>query len=138
MTDEVISPLRRRMIEDMTIRKLTPKTQQGYIRTIRNLAAFIGRSPDKASHSHLHSGCPHGCKYGREGRGGSGALQVGSTGAGGTADWRGSEGLCGSKTSVELPVHSQPMTPQNGEIATTGASPRSTSTPFVSGPPLTL
>jgi len=25
MTDEVISPLRRRMIEDMTIRKLTPK-----------------------------------------------------------------------------------------------------------------
>jgi hypothetical protein len=28
MTDEVISPLRRRMIEDMTIRNLTPKTQQ--------------------------------------------------------------------------------------------------------------
>jgi integrase/recombinase XerD len=35
MTDEVISPLRRRMIEDMTIRKLAPKTQQGYIRTIK-------------------------------------------------------------------------------------------------------
>jgi hypothetical protein len=34
MTDQAISPLRRRMIEDMTIRKLTPKTQQGYIRTI--------------------------------------------------------------------------------------------------------
>jgi integrase/recombinase XerD len=49
MTNEVISPLRRRMIEDMTIRKLSPKTQQGYIRTIRNLAAFLGRSPDKAS-----------------------------------------------------------------------------------------
>ena len=49
MTDEVISPLRRRMIEDMTIRKLAPKTQQGYIRTIKGLAAFIGRSPDKAS-----------------------------------------------------------------------------------------
>jgi integrase/recombinase XerD len=49
MTDKTISPLRRRMIEDMTIRKLTPKTQQGYIRTIKNLAAFIGRSPDKAS-----------------------------------------------------------------------------------------
>jgi hypothetical protein len=27
----------------------TPKTQQGYIRTIIDLAAFIGRSPDKAS-----------------------------------------------------------------------------------------
>ena len=49
MTDEVISPLRRRRIEDMTIRKLAPKTQQGYIRTIKDLAAFIGRSPDKAS-----------------------------------------------------------------------------------------
>jgi len=49
MTDQAISPLRRRMIEDMTIRKLAPKTQQGYIRTIKDLAAFIGRSPDKAS-----------------------------------------------------------------------------------------
>jgi site-specific recombinase XerD len=49
MTDQAISPLRRRMIEDMTIRKLAPKTQQGYIRTIKNLAAFIGRSPDTAS-----------------------------------------------------------------------------------------
>jgi site-specific recombinase XerD len=49
MTNEGISPLRRRMIEDMTIRKLSAKTQQGYIRTIKNLAAFIGRSPDKAS-----------------------------------------------------------------------------------------
>ena len=27
MTDEAMSPLRRRMIEDMTIRKLAPKTQ---------------------------------------------------------------------------------------------------------------
>src|SRR6266436_1482515 len=49
MTDEAMSPLRRRMIEDMTIRKFAPKTQQGYIRTIKDLAAFIGRSPDKAS-----------------------------------------------------------------------------------------
>jgi hypothetical protein len=31
MTDETMSPLRRRMIEDMAIRKLAPKTQQGYI-----------------------------------------------------------------------------------------------------------
>src|SRR3984893_11505857 len=49
MTDEAMSPLRRRMIEDMTVRKLSPKTQQGYIRTIKNFAAFLGRSPDKAS-----------------------------------------------------------------------------------------
>jgi integrase/recombinase XerD len=49
MTDEAMSPLRRRMIEDMTVRKLSPKTQQGYIRTIKNFAAFLGQSPDKAS-----------------------------------------------------------------------------------------
>ena len=49
MTDEAMSPLRRRMIEDMTIRKLAPKTQQGYIRTIKNFAVFLGRSPDTAS-----------------------------------------------------------------------------------------
>jgi integrase/recombinase XerD len=49
MTDEAVSPLRRPMIEDMTIRRLSPKTQQGYIRTIKSLAAFLGRSPDKAS-----------------------------------------------------------------------------------------
>ena len=49
MTDEATSPLRRRMIEDMTIRKLVPKTQQGYIRTIKNFAAFLGRSPDRAT-----------------------------------------------------------------------------------------
>ncbi|MEH2492959.1 site-specific integrase [Bradyrhizobium sp. AZCC 2230] len=49
MTDEATSPLRQRMIEDMTIRKLAPKTQQGYIRTIKDFAAFLGQSPDTAS-----------------------------------------------------------------------------------------
>ena len=44
-----MSPLRRRMIEDMTIRKLAPKTQQGYTRTIKDFTAFLGRSPDTAS-----------------------------------------------------------------------------------------
>jgi integrase/recombinase XerD len=49
MTDEAMSPLRRRMIEDMTIRKLAPKTQEGYIRTIKSFAAFLGHSPDTAN-----------------------------------------------------------------------------------------
>ena len=49
MTDAAISPLRRRMIEDMTIRKLAPKTQEGYIRTVKNFAAFLGRSPGTAN-----------------------------------------------------------------------------------------
>jgi site-specific recombinase XerD len=37
------------MIEDMTIRKLAPKTQQGYVRVVKDFAAFLGRSPDTAS-----------------------------------------------------------------------------------------
>ena len=49
MTDEAISPLRRRMIEDMTIRKLAPKTQHDYVQRVKNFAAFLGRSPDTAS-----------------------------------------------------------------------------------------
>ena len=49
MTDASVSALRQRMIEDMTIRNLAPKTQHGYIRTIKQFAAFLGRSPDTAS-----------------------------------------------------------------------------------------
>ena len=49
MTDKAVSPLRRRMIEDMTIRKLAPKTQHDYIQRIKNFAAFLGRSPDMAT-----------------------------------------------------------------------------------------
>src|SRR5213595_3481746 len=49
MTDEATSPLRRRMIEDMTIRKLAPKTQHDYVQRIKNFAVFLGRSPDMAS-----------------------------------------------------------------------------------------
>jgi len=49
------------MIEDMTIRKLAPKTQQGYIRTIKNFALFLGRSPEAASFTapaQSHRGLP--------------------------------------------------------------------------------
>ena len=43
-----ISPLRQRMIEDMTMRKLSPKTQTAYIRAVKNFTRFIKRSPDTA------------------------------------------------------------------------------------------
>ena len=49
MTDECISPLRRRMIEDMTIRKFAAKTQHDYVQRVKNFAAFLGRSLDTAS-----------------------------------------------------------------------------------------
>src|SRR6201997_5218519 len=49
MTDEAMSPLRRRMIEDMTIRKFVPKTQHDYVQRVKNFTAFLGRSPDTAT-----------------------------------------------------------------------------------------
>ena len=49
LTDAPVSPLRRRMIEDMTIRKFAPRTQEGYIRAVRSFSAFLGASPDTAS-----------------------------------------------------------------------------------------
>jgi site-specific recombinase XerD len=49
MTDEAMSPLRRRMIEDMTIRKFATKTQHDYVRRVKDFATFVGRSPDTAS-----------------------------------------------------------------------------------------
>lgn len=44
-----ISPLRRRMIEDMTVRQFVEKTQGDYIRHVRTFTAFLGRSPDTAT-----------------------------------------------------------------------------------------
>lgn len=49
MTDQAMSPLRRRMIEDMTIRKFAAKTQHDYVQRVKNFAAFLGRSPDTTS-----------------------------------------------------------------------------------------
>ena len=44
-----ISPLRQRMIDDMRMRKLNPKTQTAYIRAVRNFTKYLGRSPDTAT-----------------------------------------------------------------------------------------
>ena len=54
MSDECISPLRRRMIEDMTVRKFTLKTQNNYIRVVKSFTIFLGRSPDTASNEDLY------------------------------------------------------------------------------------
>lgn len=49
MTETAISPLRRRMIEDMTVRNFLEKTRKDYIRHVKSLTAFLGRSPDTAT-----------------------------------------------------------------------------------------
>ena len=42
-----MSPLRRRMIEDMTIRNLSPATQQSYVHAVSKFSQYFGRSPDR-------------------------------------------------------------------------------------------
>ena len=44
-----ITPLRRRMLEDMAMRGLRTDTQRDYIRFVKSFAAFLRRSPDTAS-----------------------------------------------------------------------------------------
>jgi hypothetical protein len=48
MTEQVISPLRRRMIEDMSIRKFATRTQHYYVQRVKEFVAFLGRSPGTA------------------------------------------------------------------------------------------
>ncbi len=50
-----ISPLRQRMIDDMTLRQLQEKTQSGYLRSVKRLTKFLGRSPDSASAEDLRA-----------------------------------------------------------------------------------
>ena len=49
MSEKPISPLRRRMIEDMTVRNFVEKTHNDYIRHVRTFTAFLGRAPDTAA-----------------------------------------------------------------------------------------
>ncbi len=42
-----MTPLRQRMIEDMTIRNMSPSTQKIYVAAVVNFSIFHGRPPDK-------------------------------------------------------------------------------------------
>ena len=44
MSETPISPLRARMIEDMSVRKFGEKTQNDYIRHVKSFSSFLGRS----------------------------------------------------------------------------------------------
>lgn len=50
-----ITPLRQRMIEDMTIRNLSATTQASYVHWVKSFALYIGRSPDQASMEDVRS-----------------------------------------------------------------------------------
>jgi integrase/recombinase XerD len=53
MPDKPISPLRQRMIDDMTARRFSEATRKDYVRHVRTFAAFLGRSPDTATSDDL-------------------------------------------------------------------------------------
>jgi len=50
-----ITPLRQRMLDDLRMRKLSPKTQSAYIRAVRNFTKYLGRSPDTATVDELRN-----------------------------------------------------------------------------------
>lgn len=45
VAERPVSPLRRRMIEDMTIRNLSPATQRSYLHAVEKFSQHFGRSP---------------------------------------------------------------------------------------------
>ena len=49
MSTDTVSPLRRRMIEDMNARKLGAPSQRSHIHSCKRFAAFLKRSPDTAT-----------------------------------------------------------------------------------------
>ena len=55
MSEKPISPLRQRMLEDMNLRRFVPDTQREYIRAVKGLATFLGRSPDTATPEELRA-----------------------------------------------------------------------------------
>jgi integrase/recombinase XerD len=51
---ERISPLRRRMIENMTVRNMSPTTQGSYIHNVKKFSLYFGRSPDSLGLEEVH------------------------------------------------------------------------------------
>jgi hypothetical protein len=49
MSTTTISPLRQRMIEDMTARKFGPASQRSHIESCERFAAYLKRSPATAT-----------------------------------------------------------------------------------------
>jgi len=50
-----MTPLRQRMIEEMSVRGFAPKTQEAYVAAVRGLAAHYCRSPDELTKDELQA-----------------------------------------------------------------------------------
>ena len=55
MATTPISPLRQRMLHDMMMRGLSPRTQHQYVRNVQRFAAFLERPPDTATAEDLRN-----------------------------------------------------------------------------------
>jgi site-specific recombinase XerD len=54
-SNQSISPVRQRMIDDMTLRRLNPKTQAAYLRSVLRFTRFFGHSPELAAPEDLRA-----------------------------------------------------------------------------------
>jgi integrase/recombinase XerD len=63
-TTQGISPLRQRMIEEMRMRQLAPKTREAYIRAVLHFTRYLRRSPDTATAEELRGYQLHCVKQG--------------------------------------------------------------------------
>ena len=54
-----MTPLRRRMIEDMQLRNFAPGTQQAYLYAVKAFATHFGKSPDQLSRDHVRQFLVH-------------------------------------------------------------------------------
>ena len=54
-----MSTLRAKMLEQMRLHRLAPKTQEGYIRAVRQLAAFYHQSPDRLTSRQINEYLHH-------------------------------------------------------------------------------
>jgi site-specific recombinase XerD len=55
MTEPAITPLRQRMIEDMSIRRLAPGTQAFYVSAVAKFARHFARSPDTLGYEEVRA-----------------------------------------------------------------------------------
>ncbi len=63
-TSSGISPLRQRMIEEIRMRQLAPKTREAYIRAVLHFTRYLRRSPDTATAEELRGYQLHCVKQG--------------------------------------------------------------------------
>jgi hypothetical protein len=50
-----VNPLRQRMIEDMQVRHLAPKTQSSYVQQVAAFARYFGKSPELLEPEHIRT-----------------------------------------------------------------------------------